>query len=351
MVDAVYSATGQNISYDKIRQALRKHTSYKATPDPVDEAALGGQILKAVARECNKKDLCSKLKISERMLTAALEDLKEGGYMFNETTDTIILCRSTFPEENVFELDWQGDKIIRFGVVADTHLCNKWQQLTYLNDIYDIFAHEGIDTIYHVGDMTDGYYRNRPGHIYELFKIGADEQADYATLMYPKRPGITTSFITGNHDHTHIINGGANVGTRIARERTDMIYLGMDNAKVKLTPNCILELNHPGDGSAYALSYALQKTIDAMSGGEKPNILLNGHHHKAFVMPNYRNILSFECGTFEAQTPFMKGKKLAAHIGGYIIEVRVDEEGTIKRCINEFFPYYKINKDDYLNWQ
>jgi predicted phosphodiesterase len=317
------------------------------TPTTWAPAILEDLLLKLLTKACGKADICKKLGVTDRVLKAVLADLKEAGYVFAETNETVMLCRSCAPEENIYELDWQGDKIIRFGVVSDTHLCNKWQQLTHLNNIYDIFTHEGIDTVYHAGDVTDGYYKNRAGHIYELFRVGADEQSEYVVKNYPCRPGLTTKFITGNHDATHIINGGANVGIRIAKDRADMEYLGMDNAKIKLTPNCTLEVNHPGDGSAYALSYALQKLIDSMQGGEKPNVLINGHHHKAFFMPTYRNILSYEAATFEAQTPWMKGRKIASHVGGWIIELRVDDGGTIKRCITEFFPYYKMLKNDY----
>ena len=190
----------------------------------------------------------------------------------------------------------------------------------------------------------------RPGHEHELFVIGADDQVNYIIKNHPYRKGITTKFILGNHDTSHIKNGGHDIGVPIAAAREDMQYLGIYNAKMHITPNCIVELNHPLDGGAYALSYSLQKMIDSMSGGEKPNILLNGHHHKLFYMI-YRNIHAFECGTMQEQTPWMRGKRLAAHIGGMIVEVHVDHEGTVTRCRNEFVPFYRTVKNDYLNWK
>jgi hypothetical protein len=86
--------------------------------------------------------------------------------------------------------------------------------------------------------------------------------------------------------------------------------------------------------------------MDSMSGGEKPNILINGHHHKMMYL-FYRNIHAFEAGTTCAQTPWMKGKRIAAHVGGWIIEVHVNDEGTITRCNSEFFPFYKMVEHDY----
>ena len=85
-----------------------------------------------------------------------------------------------------------------------------------------------------------------------------------------------------------------------------MKYLGMSVATINLTPNCILELRHPIDGTAYANSYKPQKMIDAMQGGEKPNILAIGHYHKMEYML-YRNIHAFQTGCFQAQSTVDEG--------------------------------------------
>lgn len=310
-------------------------------------------ILKDLAKEQTKEGLCKKYKLSPRILEAVLSVLIEDGFLISHDEKTVKLCKDILPQVNEHTEEWAGEKIIRFGAIADTHLCNKWSQITFLHQLYDTYKAEEITTVYHGGDLADGWYKDRPGHIFELVPgcVGLDEQADYITKIYPNRQGVVTKFITGNHDHTHIKNGGGDIGRRIAAERKDLIYLGQNNARIELTPNCIMELNHPGDGSSYALSYALQKLIDSLTGGQKPNVLFNAHHHKAFYMPKYRNIHAFEMGTTEDQTPFMKSKRISADVGGWIVEIHVDDEGTITRCKGEFIPYYKMIKDDYLNWQ
>jgi predicted phosphodiesterase len=308
-------------------------------------AELLGLLKKRLGAELETTQVCDRLGVSHRVLQAAVEDLCEAGYIITLTDESIRLHKVAPAEENEYTLDWSGDRIIRFGVVADTHLGSKWQQLTHLNTLYDIFEREGIETVYHAGDITEGVDM-RKGHEFEVFAHGADAQVEYVTEKYPKRGGIVTKFITGNHDHSAIKHSGHDIGVAMANKRPDLVYLGRSQAKVYLTPNCILEINHPLDGAAYALSYALQKMIDAMSGGEKPNIYLGGHHHKTMYL-FYRNIHAFECGTTQAQTPWMRGKRLPAHVGGWIIEVHVDAEGTITRCIGEFIPFYTSVEDDY----
>jgi hypothetical protein len=337
-----YSEIGKQLGIAE--QTIKNRFCEERKKTPI--TGLSDQILKELQKERPIKDLCEQLKISERVLRASLEDLSERGFLFKEFEEKIKLAKDLAPQFNRHSEDWNGDTVIKFGAVCCTHLGNKWQQLTFLNHLYDVFEQEGIVTVYHGGDITDGFYKSRPGHIYELFKIGADEQAEYVIDVYPKRKGIVTKFITGNHDYTHIMNGGTDIGKRIALSRNDMIYLGYNNAKVDLTPNCVMEINHPGDGSSYAISYSIQKYIDSMSGGDKPNILLNGHHHKGLYIP-YRNVHGIEMGTVEAQTPFMKSQRIAAMVGGFIIEVHVDGEGTITRFKNEFIQLYKPLENDY----
>lgn len=330
-------------TYARCRSLVRFSPEYREAPQ---ELNIKDGILKAIQKECAISNLCIKFKASERVVRATLEDLRDEGYQIAEVSNYVKIHKDIVPAENRITEHWTGDKIIRIGGIADCHMSSKYEQSTFLNHLYDIYEKECIQTVYNAGDLSEGFYKNRPGHIYEIHKMGHDAQADYIIENYPKRKGIVTKFITGNHDHTHILNGGVDIGRTITRERKDMIYLGQANAKVELTPNCVLELNHPLDGSAYALSYSIQKYIESMTGGEKPNILLNGHHHKAMYM-FYRNVHAVEGGTTQAQTPFMKGKKLAAHIGGWIFNIHVNEEGTITRFIPEFIPLYKPIANDY----
>ena len=248
---------------------------------------------------------------------------------------------------NEYFSDWKDEATtITFGVVGDTHLGNKCQQLTFLKHLYNIFNQRGITDVYHTGDITDGYYKNRGEHVYEIFAIGADEQVDYTVNNYPMHIGMKTNFIIGNHDATHLKNGGVDIGKMISKERSDMIYLGAGNARINLTPKCKLELFHPLDGTSYALSYNPQKYADSLSGGEKPNILLIGHYHKSLYF-FYRNIHILLTATTCSQTPWMRGKKIAAAVGGWIITAKVSDDGTVTNLISEYIPQYIKKENDY----
>lgn len=244
---------------------------------------------------------------------------------------------------------WDGTRKITFGLISDTHINSKFTQLTYLHKFYDICAERGITDIYHAGDIDEGE-QMRMGHQYECYTQGADDHISEIVKNYPRRDGIITHFITGNHDASLIKRCGVNIGRAIAREREDMIYLGQDVADVHLTPNCILRLQHPWDGSAYALSYKVQKMIESMEADTKPNILAVGNYHKIEYF-FYRSIHAFQTGTFQSQTPFMRGKGISAYMGGWIITIEVDNNGYIQHIIPEVIPFYAAIPEDYKRWR
>ena len=299
------------------------------------------EILKKLEKGININD-------ADSTTLSLINNLVDEGYNVSEFNNIYKLQKDAMPSYESIDKVWNGDKIIRFGVCGDNQLCSVFSQLTFLHKLYDIYQNEGITTVYNPGDISEGYKKTRAGHIYDLIPgcVGVDQQKDYIVKNFPERKDITTEFITGNHDHWHIQNGGANIGKMIERERSDMKYLGLSNIQINITPNCIVELNHPEDGSAYALSYSSQKYADSLMGGNKPNILLQGHYHKAEYI-FYRNIHIVQSATTCAQTNWMRAKKLAAHVGGWIIEVHVNDDGTITRFKSEFIPLYYMKKNDY----
>lgn len=272
---------------------------------------------------------------------------------------------------------------LRFGVLGDTHLGSVKQRLDILNTAYDHFEAEGIDTVYHHGNMVDGYHPRL--NAFELLPgagTSIESQCAYAHQVYPQKEGIKTYFITGEcHEGWWAKSSGLNVGRVMenrfklpeacqetewadghvrrrcsktirdgfcsAHGRKDLIYLGHEEADLEIrTPNLkrgvrgpIVRLIHPGGGTAYALSYTTQKIAEHLQGGEKPNIQLVGHYHKYDV--NYhREIFNLQGGCLQDQTLFMRKNKLSAHVGYIICEVFVGSDGVIERFKHEFKPFY-----------
>ena len=213
-------------------------------------------------------------------------------------------------------------------IVSDTHLGNVHQQLHLLNDLYKEAYERGITTVFHAGDIVDGFYPNRTPYPPQQFIYTFNDQAKYVNKMYPLVNGINTYYITGNHDMTHYRNGGASIDFYLSDPedgvRKDMIHLGQDLGNI-VFDNVKFRLDHPTDGSSDGLSYKIQKRLEIIKSGEKPNIYLCGHYHKSYYML-YRNVHAFVCPTLCATTSFEQGKGLDNYLGGYFITVYSDRK-------------------------
>lgn len=248
---------------------------------------------------------------------------------------------------NCFDENVGKKKSITFGLIGDTHLCSKYTQISSLAQFYIECKLRNVDTVYHCGDIDDGD-QMRVGHVYELYKHGADEHIDHITNIYPVVSGVTTKFITGNHDASIYKHSGCDIGKRISEIREDLVYLGRDCARINLTDNCTLELRHPWDGSAYSVSYKTQKLVDNMLAEDRPTILAVGHYHKAEYLP-YRGVHTFQVGCFQGTTPFLQGHGIYSEVGGWVVTVWFNEDGSIHSLVPEFIPFKEV-KNDFVHY-
>lgn len=238
--------------------------------------------------------------------------------------------------ENRVKHHWSGRKV-RIGLGGDVHIGSKYADISMINDVFKRFKREGVDAVYLTGDITEGYNR-RKGHSLECDLHGADEQVKG---VVEKLPSINKPiyFITGDHDDWHYQSAGVSVGKAIDMKRSDMHFLGAFNSTVELFKNTTLMLQHPAKGTAYAISYQIQKMIEAFTGGEKPDVLAVGHYHKIEYL-FYRNVHAFQTGTMQRQTPWMKRMNLSAHQGAWILDVYSKRNGSIDKVCMKMFPYY-----------
>jgi hypothetical protein len=228
---------------------------------------------------------------------------------------------------------------IRFGYFSDSHMGhNKFSEELWWKMV-SFFKKEKITTVYSPGDIVEGM-SGRPGHIYELDHIGFDAQVNYAAKLINACPFQIYS-IVGNHDlwYKEKFNMNAGVGEVLQDKCKNFHFLGEWEADVILAPNVKMKIFHANDGSAYALSYKIQKLIESFTGGEKPSIVLSGHYHKQ-IQVFLRNVFGFECGTLCGQSIFMRGKKISAHMGFGVIDIWVNADG-IERLRHEFIPHFE----------
>lgn len=286
-------------------------------------------------------------------IEAALSGISARGFNV-QYKDGAVALGQDIPKSapTVIDVSRESKNHFRVGLVSDNHLASKYARLDVLSALYDLFAQEGVTTVYNCGNWIDGDARfNR----HDLLVHGIQGQLGYFLQHYPQREGITTYLIAGDdHEGWYTQREGIDVGRYMQmlaeeRGRQDLKYLGYMEHDIIMQAErgeTVLRLLHPGGGSSYAVSYTPQKIVESYQGGEKPHILLIGHYHKASYNL-IRGVHVVQAGCTQDQSPFMRKKRLAAHLGGWILEWWTDEVGAITRFKQEFIPFY--NRDFYEN--
>lgn len=103
-------------------------------------------------------------------------------------------------------------------------------------------------------------------------------------------------------------------------------------------PNQTLLVRRNGKVMWSGNSYRLQKILESLTGGEKPNAMLCGHTHK-YVDIFERHVFTTSIGSMQSQTPWMRGKRIAAHTGFAIIDYWVNDKGICKKT-STWHPFY-----------
>ena len=234
-------------------------------------------------------------------------------------------------------VDFSG-KHIKVGVMTDLHIGHKRSSRQRVEQAFEEFRKEKVDFIAIAGDVTEGM-SNRAGHVYELDHIGYDAQKTEAIDLLGQWSSTDVYMIDGNHDRWYIKSNGAMIVKDIADVLPNYHFIGHDEGDISLSGKATIKVWHGEDGSSYALSYRLQKILESLSGGEKPNILIAGHVHK-MVYIFERNVHALSAGCMQAQTSWMRGKRIAAHVGFCVIDIWVSPGGGVSKFSPIFYPFY-----------
>lgn len=282
-----------------------------------------------------KKNICSDKGSTDLKISGSLQKIKEI-YSEKELESIAKGGRLVPGYAKVPIIDFSGERI-RFGALSDTHEGSQFFDESCYDAAIAEFKKEGCEFIAHTGDVTEGM-SNRPGHIYELNKIGYDAQFQYAKQQFEKwdKPWYT---IDGNHDRWFLKSNGALLVKHISEILPNVNFIGHDEGDISLKGETTIKLWHGDDsGGSYAISYRPQKIVESFTGGEKPGILITGHDHKAgyfFI----RNVHVFEAGAMSKQSKWMRSTKKENHFGFWIIDAWVKNK-SIRKITSTFYPFY-----------
>jgi len=248
------------------------------------------------------------------------------------------------------ELVSSSDNRFVFGAAGDLHAASKYTRWEVREDLYRQFIEAGAQCNFDTGNWIDGEARF---NVYDIEEHGLDNQVRLLADRHPR--GLPTYAVWGDdHEGWYVQRDGIDVGRYAASVMQDAGHewydLGFMEAHVTLRnansgKTTSMAVVHPGGGSAYATSYSVQKIVESYEGGEKPAVGLYGHYHK-LMSGVVRNVFVVQTGTQEDQTPFMRKKRLEAHVGGALVTLKQDPRtGAIISMGAELIRYF--NRDYY----
>lgn len=234
---------------------------------------------------------------------------------------------------------------IVFAVASDLHFASRLHRGECLNDFIDTAMQDyGVNLVLNPGDIFAGINMYH-GQLNEVTGWGVQHQLEAGVKGLPRRKGLRYKMIGGNHDESFMKAAGTNIIAALAQKRDDVESFGFYSAMIDLVvpgakKSIKIELHHPDKAGAYALSYHMQKEIEQIPPGMKPQMIFMGHTHQVNQLPDYRGIAGFYCGTFEDQTLFLKRKHASPNIGGWIVRVGVDASGALKTLTTTWVRYF-----------
>jgi predicted phosphodiesterase len=233
-----------------------------------------------------------------------------------------------------------------FGAISDTHLCSNAERLDIINFAYETFEKRGIKQVFHSGDNVDGMDVYR-GHNNNIKVYGDMAQAAYFIKKFPRKEGITTYTISGNHDLATylktgndlvslIVNGFRHEGRDI-EGRGDIKYLGHYAHRLILPQQVTVELIHPLGSNPYSKSYKQQRRSENMDRNTRPDLQISGHFHDfSFIWAGGTYFLAMP--GFQDATEYFKRLGLPRGMGFVIVHYRI-KDGRFSSLSPEVFMF------------
>ena len=327
-----------------------------------------------LTQECIAEDLSKSYNISKDDLFVLIHELKKRGNnvvtlnttAYKETNNEeepekvqVTLIRNFGHEKLIDDLSYEivdNDLNSRIMLISDTRFGSIYEQITILNDLYLKAKQMGVKYVFLTGDVVEGIYSGIKS-IYNstLHVNGYDDQAEYVAQMFPKVDGITTYFVTGEHDLSFLkTKEKVDIGTLISDLREDMIYLGPRRRKVtfvtddKRNGSVSIYLQHAKGQVPYTVSYKPQQKISSLRNEDKTDILVTSHFAACDSFLR-RGVRSYQVPTVVATTDEMKDATTPVYntIGAWIVNIEKDKKGNLSNTTQMWIPYYDTIVDDY----
>lgn len=268
-------------------------------------------------------EICEILGLSYREVLEYTKYLSLLGFNYEEKDGKFIKTPGGIYIHTLAVLD---SHTIEICLVSDLHYASVFDRVDIMEKIYEECEKRGIDSIFCSGDVTDGYYPKRPNYQKNQRVVGYDATLEYVLNVHPYSRYIKFYTIAGNHDKTFKQSDNKNICEEIAKKRSDIIYLGEDQADVRIG-NMFLHIYHgygKNNKSLMDRIHAYYKKIQENA----PDLLQMGHiHHSFFDVIN--GTYAFQTAALTDQEPHFDEHNWGCERSCWFVKVSFDEFGNV----------------------
>lgn len=115
-----------NPIYERVHSYLRRVRAREVVPVVPAEFRKEISVVSVLKTGTTIDQLAEKLSVSKRVAKAQIDDLIEQGMCIDEADGVYKLTNIPHSEPQTIERDWNGDTILRFGLMGDTQINSKY---------------------------------------------------------------------------------------------------------------------------------------------------------------------------------------------------------------------------------
>jgi biotin operon repressor/predicted phosphodiesterase len=300
----------------------------------------------------SRGELARAIDKSDKTIVATISNLRDAGFQIEGPDEVYKHYKlQSVPRTEIGGRDIKIDfdsyfyKTVTYGNVSDTHFGHTSELIEILNEAYDIFERRGIKYVNHTGDITNGPPKHEEHMKNEVHEYRATPLTNYVRDHYPKRKGIITRAITGDHDRWFLDKVGYDLLDPLSQIRTDILHLGVQQGEAE-DDRVMTLLRHFNWGTGYAKSYKGQQVIeqgllkeiekDAAHYKGKVVVTLSGGGHVYCAML-YKGIIWIQLPCLQGKTGFITGLGKISDVGFVIHSITYNKKGALTRLDVEYF--------------
>lgn len=240
---------------------------------------------------------------------------------------------------------------IQRGGVSDTHIGHNSELMEITHEAYDFFAKLGLKIVNHVGDITNGSPKHDEHKKGEVREWRATPLTNDVIKLYPRRRGIETHMVSGDHDRWFLDANGYDILDPITKVRQDIKYMGIQQGESS-DGRFLTWLKHFNWGTGYAKSYKPQQVAEGLLKEIKKEIsrdkkkaarykgkifsVLSGGGHVYCAML-YKGIVFILMPCLQGKTGFITGLGKLSDVGFIVYSMTHDSAGVLTRFTVEYF--------------